>query len=160
MSNRSFKLNEEDKGDLKDFVKKSKEEKRAFVLLLLDKGMKNIEISEILNISPDTVTNIKNKYLEGGKDYAINDKPRTGQPKKYDVEKETEIIALACTDPPEGHKGWTTRLLAQILREQEGFESVTRESVRVILKKAQIDLGRKKCGVSKKLIQNIEKECI
>jgi transposase len=141
MSNETFKLNEEDKCFLKDFVKKSKEEKRAYVLLLLDKGVKSVVIAKMFDISPNTVTNIKNKYLEGGMDYAINDKPRSGQPKKYDVEKETEIIALACTDPPEGYKRWSVRLLAETLREKDGFESVTRESVRVILKKAQLSLG-------------------
>jgi transposase len=141
MTNKTFKLNEEDKCFLKDFVKKSKEEKRACVLLLLDEGVKSVVIAKIFGISPNTVTNIKNRYLDVGMDYAIHDKPRSGQPKKYDVEKETEIIALACTDPPEGYKRWTTRLLAQTLREKDGFESVTRESVRVILKKAQLNLG-------------------
>jgi transposase len=94
-----------------------------------------------LDISPNTITNIKNRYLEGGWEYAIHDKPRSGQPKKYGTEEITEIITLACTDPPEGYKSWITRLLAEVLREQEDFETVTRESVRVILKKAQIDLG-------------------
>ena len=141
MTNKSFKLNKEDKCILKDFVKKSKEEKRVFVLLLLDKGVKNVVIAEMLDISPNTVTNIKNRYLEGGWEYAIHDKPRSGQPKKYGVEEETEIIALACTDPPEGSKRWTVRLLAEVLREKEGFESLTRESVRIVLKKAQLSLG-------------------
>jgi len=146
MANKSFELHDDDKYSLKDFVRKSKEEKRAYVLLLLDKGVKNVVIAEMLDISPNTVTNIKKRYLEGGIDYAIHDKPRSGQPKKYDVEKETKIIALACTDPPEGNKRWTTRLLAETLREKEGYESITRESVRIILKKAQQSHGLKKCG--------------
>jgi len=141
MANKSFKLIEEDKVFLKDFVKKSKEEKRAYVLLLLDKCVKNVVIAEMFDISPNTVTNIKNRYLNVGRDYAINDKPRSGQPKKYGVEKETEIIALACTDPPLGNKRWTVRLLAKILCEKEGFESVTRETVRIVLKKAQLNIG-------------------
>jgi transposase len=141
MSNKSFKLDEEDRIFLEDFVKKSKEEKRAYVLLLLDKGVKNVVIAEMFDISPNTVTNIKRRYLSVGKDYAINDKPRSGQPKKYGVVEETEIIALACTDPPEGNKRWTVRLLAKTLREKEGFESVTRETVRIVLKKAQLNLG-------------------
>jgi len=126
---------------LKDLIKKSKEEKRALVLLLIDYGIKNVEIVELLDISPNTVTNIKNNYINGGIEFAIGDKPRSGQPKKYDIEKETEIVALACTDPPEGNKNWTTRLLAEILREQEGFETINRESVRIILKKNQVHLG-------------------
>ena len=126
---------------MKDLIKKSKEEKRALVLLLIDYGIKNVEIAELLDISPNTVTNIKNNYINGGIEFAIGDKPRSGQPKKYDIEKETEIVALACTDPPEGNKNWTTRLLAEILREQEGFETINRESVRIILKKNQVHLG-------------------
>nr|WP_067259549.1 helix-turn-helix domain-containing protein [Methanobrevibacter cuticularis] len=141
MINKGFKLGEDDKCFLNDFVKKSKEEKRAYVLLLLDKGVKSVVIAKMLDISPNTVTNIKKRYLEGGRDHAIYDKARSGQPKKYDIEKETEIIALACTDPPEGYKRWSIRLLAETLREKEGFESITRETVRIILKKAQLNLG-------------------
>ena len=60
-----------------------------YVFLLLDKGVKNVVIAEMFDISPNTVTNIKNKYLNAGMDYVINDKPRSGQPKKYGVEEET-----------------------------------------------------------------------
>jgi transposase len=141
MISENFKLEDEDKCILNDFVKKSKEERRAYVLLLLDQGVKNGVVAKMLDISPNTVTNIKKRYLEGGMDYAIHDKPRSGQPKKYDVEKETEIIAYACTEPPKGFKKWTTRLLAEKLREKEGFETITRETVRIILKKTQQNLG-------------------
>ena len=146
MTRKYFKLPENDKKSLKKFVRKSKEILRANVLLLLDKGLKNVEIAEILNIDPDTVGNIKKKYLEGGCENALNDKPRPGQPKKYGIEEETVIAALACTNPPEGHQRWTIRLLAEKLREQKGFESITPQSVHIILKKTQQDLGSKKCG--------------
>ena len=146
MSNKIFKLKENDKKSLKIFVKKSKEELRAQILLLLDKGFKNVEIAKILDISHNTVGNIKKRYLEGGYDHALYDKPRSGQPKKYGIEEETEIIALACTDPPEGHKRWTVRLIAETLHDKKGFESITHQSVRLILKKAQQSHGLKKCG--------------
>ena len=74
-------------------------------------------------------------------DSALNDRPRSGQPKKYGVKEETEIIALACIDPSDGRKRWTIRLLAENLREKEGFESLSRETVRIVLKKAQLSLG-------------------
>ena len=141
MKMNNFELSEEDKSSLTDLVKESKEVKRACVLLLLDSGVKNVVIAEKLGISANTVTNIKKRYIEGGKDHAIYDKPRSGQPKKYDIVQETEIIALACTDPPKGHKKWTTRLLAETLRERENFESITRETVRIILKKTRSNLG-------------------
>jgi len=146
MSMKKFKLSENDKKDIEKFVRKSKEVLRANVLLLLDKGFKNIEIAKILSISHNTVGRVKKRYLEWGYEYALYDKPRSGQPKKYGIEEETVIAALACTDPPEGHKRWTIRLLAETLREEKGFESITHESVRIILKKTRQDHGLEKCG--------------
>ena len=90
---------------------------------------------------------LKKDILDEGLESAINDKPRSGQPKKYEIDKETEIIALACSDLPKGHKRWTFRLLAETLREKEGFESVAHETIRIILKKTQLKLGSKKKNV-------------
>jgi transposase len=146
MKHRKLKLSENDYKYLNKIVKKEKEINRARILLLLDKDEKIENIADILDISLSTVAKIKKRYLDEGLESAVYDRPRSGQHKKYEVDKETEIIALACTDPPEGCKRWTLRLLAETLREKEGFESVTRETVRIVLKKAQLDLGSKKCG--------------
>ncbi|MGC9444919.1 MAG: helix-turn-helix domain-containing protein [Candidatus Methanospirareceae archaeon] len=54
---------------------------------------------------------------------------------------EAEIITLACTSPPDGRVRWTIRLLAEKLNEREGFETINRETVRLVLKKAKLDLG-------------------
>ena len=137
-----FSLEEKDEESVNKLLKKSKETLRLVILTLLNNtDLSQKEIAKILNITPKTVSKIKKRYLKEGLDYALNDNPRSGQPKKYDVEKETEIIALACTDPPEGSKRWTIRLLAETLREKEGFESITRETVRIVLKKVQLNLG-------------------
>ena len=69
------------------------------MLLLLGKGFKNVEVAKILGIHRNTVSNIKKRYLEGGCDNALYDKSRPGQPKKYGIEEETIISALACTIP-------------------------------------------------------------
>jgi hypothetical protein len=53
---------------------------------------------------------------------------------------------LACTNPPEGYKRWTIRLIAETLHKKEGFESITHQPVRLILKKAQLSLGQKRFG--------------
>jgi transposase len=147
MKHRNLKLNENDREYLNNVVKKAKEMNRARILLLLDKGKKIQEIVDILDISESTVAKIKKRYLNDGLDVALNDKPKSGQPKKYDDKKEAEIIALACTDPPKGRKQWTVRLIAEELNKYHGFETITRESVRVILKKHQQNHGLKKCGV-------------
>jgi transposase len=142
-----FKLNEEDEILVNKLLKKSKEEFRLVILLLLNNtDLNQKKIAKILDVTPKTVSKIKKRYLDEGLESAVTDRPRSGQPKKYEVNQETEIIALACTNPPEGRKRWTLRLLEETLREKEGFESVTRETVRIVLKKAQLNLGSKKCG--------------
>ena len=56
---------------------------------------------------------------------------------EYDKKKKAEIIAKACTTPPNGRKRWTVRLLAEEMGTQEGFETINRETIRIILKKIQ-----------------------
>jgi len=137
-----FKLNEDDEKVVNKLLKKSKEELRLVILTLLHRtNLNQKEIANMLNITPKTVSKIKKRYLDEGLDSALNDKPRSGQPEKYDVDKKTEIIALACSDPPEGRVRWTLRLLEETLNEKEGFETVSRETIRIVLKKAQLNLG-------------------
>ena len=89
-----------------------------------------------MDVNLNTVYNIKKKYLEEGLDVALSEKPRSGQPVKYDEKKKALIIAKACTAAPEGRKRWTVRLLAENIREQEDFKTINRETIRLILKKA------------------------
>jgi len=137
MKGGNFDLGWEDALFLKDFIKKSKEELRAIILLFLNKGMTNIEIANLLDISSSTVSRIKNKYLNEGLDVALHDKPRSGQPKKYGNHEEAEIIALACSSPPEGRKSWSIRLITETMKCKKGFETLNRETVRLVLKKAK-----------------------
>ena len=141
MKHRKLNLSENDYEYLQKIIKKAKEINRGRILLLLDKDVKIEDIADILDVSVSTVAKIKKRYLDEGLEFALNDRPRSGQPKKYGVKEETEIIALACTDPPEGRKRWTIRLLAENLREKEEFKSLSRETVRIVLKKTQLSLG-------------------
>jgi transposase len=104
-------------------------------------------IAEDLEIHRDTVRKIKKRYLEGGLERALYDNPRSGMPKKYSDKQEAEIVALACTDPPEGRKRWTINLIAETLKGKEGFETLSRETVRLVLKKRTLSHGLKECGV-------------
>ena len=52
-----------------------------------------------------------------------------------------EIIAQACTTPPEGRKKWTLVLLTEEMRKREEFKTINKESIRLILKKAKLNLG-------------------
>jgi transposase len=137
---RSLKLKRKEIISLKQFIRKGRKSartfKRANILLLLDQREIGDSIAEKLNVNRDTVYNVKRKYLEDGLDSALFEKPRSGQPMKYDLKKKTEIIAKACTTPPEGRQRWTIRLLAEEMSKQEGFKTINRESIRLTLKKA------------------------
>lgn len=118
---KKFQLEEEENDFLQGFVNKSKEVLRAIILLFLNKGMTNIEIANLLDIHPNTVSRIKNKFLKEGVNVALFDKQRSGQPQKYGKREEAEIIALACSDPPQGRKSWSIRLITEKLKEKKRF---------------------------------------
>jgi len=99
------------------------------------------EIAEILGISRNTTLNVRKRYLEEGLPHSLLDKPRSGQPVKYTEKHVAEVIALACSSSPDGSKRWSLSLLAEELRKKEGFETIGKESVRLILKKAKLNLG-------------------
>jgi transposase len=130
---------------LRDFVKKgrksARELTRARILLLANKRKRDAEIAGILDVGKNTVWRIKKRCLEEGLQSALVEKPRTGQPKKYTGKHEAEIIALACTSPPEGRKRWSLVLLVEELKKKKGFETMNRESIRLILKKAKRNRG-------------------
>lgn len=114
---------------------------RARILLLINKGKKDADIQEILVVGRSTIWRVKNNYLQSGLEYTLTERDRPGQPIKYDTKKKAEIIASACTTPPEGRKRWTVRLLAKEMKKQRGFKTINRESIRLTLKKATPSLG-------------------
>ena len=130
---------------LRDFVKKgrksAREITRARILLLANQQKGDTEISETLDVGRNTVWRIKNKYRKEGLQSALAEKTRSGQPKKYTEKHEAEIIAQACSESPDGCKKWTLKLLAEEMSKKEGFERVNKESIRLILKKAKLNLG-------------------
>jgi transposase len=146
MKSLEIQLKEDEVKFLKAFIKKgnkkAREILRANILLVANKGEKDTRIAEILSTHRQTVWRIKKRYIEEGLKSALKDKPRSGQPKKYEIKHETEIAAIACTAPPEGRKKWTLELLQEELRTREGFETINRESIRLILKKQHKALAK------------------
>jgi len=119
---------------------------RARTLLLIDRnqGKKRTiqEVAEAVMVSPGTVSNIKRRYFEGGPAGALYDKPRPGAKRKVDGEVEARLIALTCSEPPEGYDRWTLRLLADELVALEVLESISHVTVREVLKKTNLSLGK------------------
>jgi transposase len=140
-----IKLAEKDEEYLKAFVKKgqrsARQLTRAYVLLLLNDGKTEVEVKGTLWVSRATVSNIKRRYRKGGLQGALTEKSRPGQPRKYSERQQAEIIAQACSKPPHGRKRWSLLLLTEEMKKKKGLETINRESIRLILKKAELNLG-------------------
>jgi transposase len=119
---------------------------RARTLLLLDRSQgKKRRIKDVVEaamVSQGTVSNLKKRYFAEGLDGTLFEKPRPGAEPKIDGEVEAHLIALACSDPPEGHDRWTLRLLADKLVTMEVIDSISHVAVGDALKKMNLSLGR------------------
>ena len=115
---------------------------RVKILLLADENHKSgqktdKEIAEKLGTSMATVERIRRKYVKEGLEGALNERPRSGRPPGISGEARAKITALACSEAPEGFGQWSLRLLADKAVELNFVESISHESVGVILKKTR-----------------------
>ena len=144
-TNKKFQLKKKEQMYLKRFVKtgqhNAKEIERGYVLLALHNGKKQKEISEFYMVGRKSTWRLKNKYEKQGLENALKDDPRSGQPAKYKEKEESEIVALACTNVPEGRARWTLELLQKKLQMIDGMNSINRETIRLTLKKRNVSLG-------------------
>jgi transposase len=101
------------------------------------------QIAAALEVSVDTVERVRRRFVEEGLEAAMERKPSSRAPRQpvIDGEAEAKLIALCCSDPPEGRARWTLRLLADKLVELEIVEQVSHETVRVTLKKTNSNPG-------------------
>jgi putative transposase len=108
---------------------------RARILNLLHRGEHPEKISSMLQVSVQTVFNIKRRYLADGLEAALIDRARSGRPVQIDGAQRAKITALACSTPPEGHARWSLRLLADKAVELNYCEHLSHNAVKEILKK-------------------------
>jgi len=86
--------------------------------------------------------------VEEGLDAALNRAKQTKiRNQALDGEQEAHLIALSCNEPPLVRARWTLRWLAEKMIELEYVESVSHETVRQVLKKTRLSLGKKRNGV-------------
>jgi len=143
-------LTKEERTELSQLIKSGKHLARvlgrARILLLLDRSQgqkrKLQEIADAMLTSIGTISNVKKRYLEGGLEHGLHYRPRPGAKPKIDGEVEAHLIALVCSDPPDGQVRWTLRLLADKLVELELVESISHVAVGDALKKMNSSLGR------------------
>ena len=108
---------------------------RARILLKTDEGWSASQVATALDTSQRTVFRTKRRYAEEGLDGVLHDHPQANRYRKLDDRGEAHLIALACSDAPEGHDHWTLRLLADKAVELGLVDSLSYETVRLRLKK-------------------------
>ena len=125
----------------------------ALILLACDEGeyqtkrSTNEEIARVLNISMRKIDRVKKRFVVDGIDSVLNKKKRNRiYIKKADGDFEAHLIALSCSDPPEGFVRWSLRLLADKVVELGYIDSISHETVRCVLKKTKLNPGNEKNG--------------
>jgi len=121
----------------------AREVTRAHILLATEARVPTRQIQQVLGVSRMVIWRTQSAYAEKGLDYALYDAARPGQPVKYGTDQETEVVALACSQPPEGAARWTIRLLTIAARHRPKLEGINRETIRQMLKKTSVNLGAK-----------------
>ncbi len=106
---------------------------RVRILLLADTGKKDREIAKALKISSGTVHNVRKRFFNERAMDGLDERPRPGQPCRLNNVTAEKITGLACSGPPEGHKRWTLRMLADRAVKLELVDTISHESVRKIL---------------------------
>jgi len=150
-------LTSDEREMLNNLVSKGKHQSQkilnALILLDCDTGefqkarSTNEEIARVLNISMKKIDRVKKRFVEEGFDYALDKRPADRvYPKKADGDFEAHLVALSCSEPPEGFSRWSLRLLADKAVELDYIDAISHEAVRRILKKTNSSLGGKRGG--------------
>lgn len=139
-------LNEEERRKLIGIVSKGRNKavviQRAHLLLKVDEGKTDAEISPMLYVSEQTIRRIRQRFAQEGLQAALEDKPHPAPGSELDEKQEARIIALACSEPPAGQARWTLELLTQEVLKDGIVTHLSPETVRLLLKKTNSNLGR------------------
>ena len=120
---------------------KSRKITRARALLAMGSGKGAAAVQAEAGISATQYHRLKRRYLAGGLEEALEERPRSGQPPKVTAALEAQITSLACSEAPAGAARWTLSLLNERLVALEYGPPISNETVRQVLKKASSSPG-------------------
>ncbi len=116
----------------------------ARILLKIDRNTPGNEwtdeqVAEMVEMSRYTVMRVRERFVEHGLDDALNHRHAPqARCRALDGEQEAHLLALACSQRPDGQERWTLRLLADRMVELGYVEHVSHETVRGVLKKPRM----------------------
>jgi hypothetical protein len=99
-------------------------------------------IAEACEVSIPTLERVRRAFVTKGLDAALHRKKWTGPSRrKLDGKGEAQLVAISCSEPPDGADRWTLLLLADRLVALGVVEKITPETVRRVLKKTNSNPG-------------------
>lgn len=117
---------------------------RALALRLLANGRTAQQVAQTVPLTAKAVREIAHRYNDGGLEVALYEKQRPGAKQLLDASQKQRIIAMVCSDPPEGRARWTVRLVAQEAVKRKLVPRVGRETIRVLLESHDLKPWREK----------------
>jgi transposase len=117
---------------------------RAVALLQLAKGVSAPQIAGMVPLTPQAIRKIGHRYREGGLERALYEKQRPGAEALLEDSEKQRIIAMVCSNPPEGFARWTVRLVAEEAVKRRLVPRVGRETIRVLLLSPDLKPWREK----------------
>ena len=123
--------------------------RRALILLKSDAGLKDQQIVEHVGCAERTVRNVRKRFCDEGLEGSLYDSPRSGRPSDFTARQKQQVVALACTEPPEGRARWTLELLCEHAAKRGFVKSISKSEVHLWLKAHDLKPWRKKRGASR-----------
>jgi len=152
-------LTEQEREGLEALTRNGKTGAKKFIharaLLLCDAGPEGpgwtvANVAEALGVTSRTIEHLKQRFIEEGIEVALERKSREMPSRDviFDGAFEARLIALACSETPEGYERWTVRLLADKAVELKFASSVSHMTVQRVLKKTKLSLTSANTGKS------------
>ena len=117
---------------------------RAVALLRLAQGMTAPQVARLLELTPQAIRKIAHRYREDGLVRAIYEKQRPGAAELLDGAQKQRIVAMVCSNPPEGQARWTVRLITEQAVKRKLVPRVGRETIRILLQSHDLKPWREK----------------
>ena len=132
--------------------------RRIQILRLLHDGWILGDAARAVGTFPREVRRVGWRYIDRGLGAALSDDPRPKPSKMLDKRQEAAIVAMACSDPPEGRSRWTTALLAHEAIKRGVVPTVSRETIRRTLRGHDLKPWREKNVVRAEARRRIRRE--
>jgi putative transposase len=143
-----FHLRTQDKKELRQMlnggVQQVRVVLRALALLQLNEGRSAPKVSGAVQLTAQAIRTIAKRYHQGGLDRALYERPRPGHAELLGASDKQRIIAMVCSQPPEGRARWTVRLVAAEAVKRKLVPRVGRETIRILLESHDLKPWREK----------------